>query len=220
MSNKNFYTILGVFRDADADTIEAAYLTLASRYGPASGNHKPALFSDISRAHQILSDPEKRAAYDDQLRSLTAPPLESRPSYTRTKSPINRRKERSQSGNWKWMITFLSALFGIFTAYGEYRDSTKSDTINYQETIDAFDTMFPGDCNPIISPCLNSYDSYSRPNLHLTLDAMDIPLPDDLNPTPYSLGIGTSSQNFQKTLEAYDVILPEHFQQTLEAFER
>jgi DnaJ-class molecular chaperone len=62
--------VLGVPRDASADAIRAAYRKLALKYHPdknhASDNPEEAAerFKEISTAHGILSDPEKRRKYD------------------------------------------------------------------------------------------------------------------------------------------------------------
>jgi molecular chaperone DnaJ len=64
--SQDLYDLLGVPRDADADTIKKAYRTLARRYHP-DVNSDPASqerFKEVSRAYEVLSDPQKRAAYD------------------------------------------------------------------------------------------------------------------------------------------------------------
>lgn len=62
----NPYEILGVPRDADADTIKKAYRRLARQLHP-DVNPDPETqerFKDVTRAYEILSDPEKRRHYD------------------------------------------------------------------------------------------------------------------------------------------------------------
>ena len=62
--------VLGVPRDASAEAIRAAYRKLALKYHPdkshASEDPEQAAerFKEISTAHGILSDPEKRRKYD------------------------------------------------------------------------------------------------------------------------------------------------------------
>ncbi len=62
----DFYDLLGVSRDADADTLKRAYRRLARQYHPDI-NKEPGAedrFKDIGRAYEVLGDPEKRARYD------------------------------------------------------------------------------------------------------------------------------------------------------------
>jgi molecular chaperone DnaJ len=62
----DLYALLGVSRDADPDSIKKAYRRLARQLHP-DVNPDPATqerFKEISRAYEILSDPQKRAVYD------------------------------------------------------------------------------------------------------------------------------------------------------------
>jgi molecular chaperone DnaJ len=64
--SQDLYDILGVSRDADADAIKKAYRRLARQHHP-DVNPDPASkekFGEVSRAYEVLSDPQKRAAYD------------------------------------------------------------------------------------------------------------------------------------------------------------
>jgi molecular chaperone DnaJ len=72
---KDYYETLGVSRDADDDTIRKAFRKLSKKYHPDL-NHAPGAeqkFKDINEAYQVLSDPQKRAAYD-QYGSADGPP--------------------------------------------------------------------------------------------------------------------------------------------------
>lgn len=82
MDYKDYYKTLGVPRAASADEIKKAFRQLARKYHPdinkAAGAE--AMFKDINEANDVLSDPEKRKAYDElgsgyaQGQDFRAPP--------------------------------------------------------------------------------------------------------------------------------------------------
>ena len=62
----DFYQLLGVSRNADADTLKRAYRKLARQYHPDI-NKEPGAeekFKEIGRAYEVLADPDTRARYD------------------------------------------------------------------------------------------------------------------------------------------------------------
>ena len=73
---KDFYSVLGVPKDADAATIKKAYRKLARQMHP---DHNPgdakaeARFKDVGEAYAVLSDAEQRGQYD-QLRAMAGGP--------------------------------------------------------------------------------------------------------------------------------------------------
>ena len=68
MANKrDYYEVLGVSKDADEATIKKAYRQLAKKYHPdVNPGDKDAeeKFKEVNEAYQTLSDPQKRASYD------------------------------------------------------------------------------------------------------------------------------------------------------------
>ena len=63
----DYYKILGVGKNASDEEIKKSYRKLARQYHPDRnpGDKKAEeRFKEISQAHDVLSDPEKRKAYD------------------------------------------------------------------------------------------------------------------------------------------------------------
>ena len=64
---RDYYDILGIKRDASAETIKKAFRKLAKKYHPDSNAGNPQaeqVFKDVNEAYSILSDPEKKKLYD------------------------------------------------------------------------------------------------------------------------------------------------------------
>ncbi len=68
MDFKDYYKVLGVERSASQDDIRKAYRKLAVKYHPDKnpGNKQAEdKFKEITEAHEVLGDPEKRKKYDE-----------------------------------------------------------------------------------------------------------------------------------------------------------
>ena len=66
-TKKDYYEVLGVNRDASDDEIKKAYRKLAMKYHPDRNPDTPKAeesFKEAKEAYEILSDEQKRAAYD------------------------------------------------------------------------------------------------------------------------------------------------------------
>ena len=67
MAKRDFYEVLGVNRDASEDDIKKSYRRLAMKYHPDRNPDNPKAeesFKEAKEAYEILSDANKRAAYD------------------------------------------------------------------------------------------------------------------------------------------------------------
>ena len=67
VSKRDYYEVLGVARDAGDPEIKGAYRKLALKFHPDRNPDDPSAeekFKEASEAYSVLSDPQKRAAYD------------------------------------------------------------------------------------------------------------------------------------------------------------
>ncbi len=66
MAKRDYYEVLGVDRNVDKAGIKKAFRRLARQYHPDANKEEGAAqkFQEINEANEVLSDPQKRSAYD------------------------------------------------------------------------------------------------------------------------------------------------------------
>ena len=84
-AKQNYYDLLKIPRDAEAEEIRRAYHELARVLHPDKNPSQGATdqFLDLQTAYDTLSDPDRRAAYDKKLKSETDEPILIDVSYSR-----------------------------------------------------------------------------------------------------------------------------------------
>jgi len=83
MSKKDYYETLGVSRDASEADLKKAYRRLAMKHHPdrntENSEEAEAKFKEAKEAHEVLSDANKRAAYDQYGHAGVDPSMGGRP---------------------------------------------------------------------------------------------------------------------------------------------
>ncbi len=67
---KDYYSILGVDAEADAEEIKTAFRALAKRYHPDSEEGDAEKFRQVQEAYDVLRDPARRLAYERQREAM------------------------------------------------------------------------------------------------------------------------------------------------------
>jgi curved DNA-binding protein len=123
MDYKDYYAALGVDRSADAAAIKRAYRRLARKYHP-DVSHEPQAeerFKEVAEAYEVLSDAEKRAAYDriGERWQERAPPRDWDAGFEFGAAPHG----AARAGNEASFSEFFEALFGAHGAFARGADA-------------------------------------------------------------------------------------------------
>src|SRR5512143_504903 len=128
MDYKDYYKTLGVERSASADDVRKAYRKLAMQYHPdrnPGDKQAEEKFKEINEAYQVLSDPQKRARFD-QLGS----------AY----STWQQRGGSPNDFDWsQWMSGQPGGQGGVHVEYGDINDLFGQDIFS-----DFFRSIFGG----------------------------------------------------------------------------
>lgn len=159
MSINTYYTILGITECATFEEIQKAYRQKALLYHPDKNKSDNAhdIFIKIQKAYEVLSDPERRSKYDNDLNSYRQNIFNSINTdktnrgksdieniQKQKKSPINKRsyKREKTSINSKNILIFIC--ISIITIYIAYHanlfniNNHNTDTINPTQKIDDY----------------------------------------------------------------------------------
>ena len=79
---KDFYKVLGVNQKAGPEKIKQAYRRAAKRYHPDVSPRSEEKFREVQEAYDTLSDPEKKALYDQEILEKRDPSISPHSYYS------------------------------------------------------------------------------------------------------------------------------------------
>jgi len=165
---KSHYQTLGVEKNATADDIKRAYRKLASKHHPDRGGDTKT-FQEIQTAYDTLSDPNKRAAYDNpgmfMHGEVGGSPFDFESIFnifgTRFTHPGQQRRQQARMTLW---ITMMDAAAG----------GNKTISVGSQQGVNMIDIEIPVG--------INDQDSVQYPNIGP--GGMDLIITYRIHPTP------------------------------------
>jgi dolichyl-diphosphooligosaccharide--protein glycosyltransferase len=104
LKKRDFYEVLGIARNATGEEIKKTFRKLAFKYHPDHNRHDGAeeKFKELNEAYEMLSDPDKRAAYD-------------RFRYDRNPQKVPRKK--SHNGGFRITASHISMALAVIVIF-------------------------------------------------------------------------------------------------------
>ncbi|XP_027094327.2 chaperone protein dnaJ 1, mitochondrial-like isoform X2 [Coffea arabica] len=120
-TERDYYEILGVSRNATKEEIKKAFHALAKKYHPDANKKNPSAkrkFQEIRDAYEILQDPEKRAQYDRIS------------EYGRTGEDVNYSSGDADGFRFTYGTQFSDSFYDVFAEI--FKDQAKFHTKDIQ----------------------------------------------------------------------------------------
>ena len=116
-----FYKTLGISETATPAEIKTAYRQLAKEYHPDEipeefrdrplGKLAEEAFRAIDQAYKVLSDPQRRQSYDEQLRTARRPPAPPPPLWQPLRVSQTHPIQKKRTKNWARLVVGMLGLF-------------------------------------------------------------------------------------------------------------
>ncbi|WAL58399.1 J domain-containing protein [Thermocoleostomius sinensis] len=118
---RNYYTILGVTRDATIEEIKQSYRRLARKYHPdlnPGDREAEEKFKDLGEAYEVLADAEKRAQYDQYSRFWNKSGFQEVASRVKNWGGRNGSRDDMDYGQYRDFNSFVDQLLNRRTEKG------------------------------------------------------------------------------------------------------
>ncbi len=114
MDYQDYYQLLGIKRDANADEIKKAYRRLARKYHPdvSKEDNAEEKFKEVKEAYEVLKDPAKRQAYDELGQQSSHAGFEPPPNWQYQQQDPQPQSDDFEHVNQADFSDFFSELFG------------------------------------------------------------------------------------------------------------
>lgn len=129
MPSKNYYKVLGIARSESKKGIREAFRRLVKIHHPdKGGSDRTGRYRDIVEAYEVLSDPQKRKAYDRNLEQMESPDQKTAGGGTPKKKnyaePLIRNKIDSGI-DWEFVGNYVDVFFNyVFSKTGIEKNLT------------------------------------------------------------------------------------------------
>lgn len=155
MAKRDYYEVLGVGKNASDDEIKKAYRKLAVKYHPDKNpgdKEAEEKFKEISEAHEILSDKQKRARYDQFGHAGVGGASASENPFQNGNFNFNGQSFNFDFGGGSGLEDLFGSLFGFGggprrpTRGADYRTTV---TLNFEEAVFGTTKVVTADGNEI-----------------------------------------------------------------------
>lgn len=139
---QDFYKILQVRRDASMQEIKKAFRTLAKKYHPDKNPNNPKaaeIFKTLNDAYMLLSDVQKRKAYDQKLIEFER--QGSSDIFQNEKQPVRNNENAHSAFNFFQTNHTFEDFFGFDMEKGQRKDKPKS-SVQPMKNKDVFEKFF------------------------------------------------------------------------------
>lgn len=181
----DYYSVLGVSKNATQDEIKSAYRKLAMKYHPdrnPGDKTAEAKFKEINEAYEVLSDPEKRKMYDSlgqdwqNGQEFSPPPGGFRKTY-------HYNFKDQDFSRFEGFSDFFKSIFGNFTVDDFFSTNDDKFSFDYEDSFPNFKKNYDIEADielsiyDIIKPTKKTFTLKYKENNKINTKTIEVNLP-------------------------------------------